>query len=158
MNRAAASPVEGHFRTLPEASTVDAFLSMSTNRVLNRQVRHFIRNGEDGSVLEVLNQIVANSHAARARRGTKVSRTPSGRLLGRRTPGIPESREGAGVDRGETRIETEEEMIVGIIAVMNRSIGTEIGGETIAGGPRGSVTGTVRGADVTGGDVMMPIG
>ena len=33
--RAAASPVEGHFQTLPEASVVEVFLSMSNNRVLN---------------------------------------------------------------------------------------------------------------------------
>ena len=37
--RAAASPVEGHFLVLPESSVVDALLSVSTNRVLNKQVR-----------------------------------------------------------------------------------------------------------------------
>ena len=51
LHSAAASPVEGHFRTLPEAPMVDAFLAMSSNRVLNRQVRDFIRNGEEGSAL-----------------------------------------------------------------------------------------------------------
>ena len=59
--RAAASPAEGHFLVLPENSVVDAFLTMSPDRVLNRQVRDFIRNGENASALEVLNQIVANS-------------------------------------------------------------------------------------------------
>ena len=58
--RAAASQVEGHFRALPENSVVDAFLAMSPDRVLNGQVRDFIRNGEDASALEVLNQIVAS--------------------------------------------------------------------------------------------------
>ena len=77
--RAAASPVEGHFKTLPDASMVDAFLGMSSDRALNRQVRDFIRNGETSSALEALNQIVANSHAGRIRRGTDVSRTPSRR-------------------------------------------------------------------------------
>ena len=74
----AASPVEGHFKTLPDASMVDAFLEMSSDRALNRQVRDFIRNGETSSALEALNQIVAN-HAGRIRRGTDVSRTPSRR-------------------------------------------------------------------------------
>ena len=130
---------------------MDAFLAMSSNRVLNRQVREFIRNGEEGSALEVLNQIVANSHAERARRGTDVSRTPSRRSV---RPGIPERREGAGINRGETKIEIEGETIFGIIVVMNRSIKTEIEGE-IAGDPRGITTGAVRGAGVTGGGVMI---
>ena len=39
--RVAASPVEGHFRTLPDASTVDAFLAMSSDRVLTKQVREY---------------------------------------------------------------------------------------------------------------------
>ena len=89
--RVAASPVEGHFRTLPDASTVDAFLAMSSNRVLTKQVREFIRHGEDGSALEVLNQLVANSHAEQARRGTDVSRTPSRRSV--RTQDTRDSRE-----------------------------------------------------------------
>ena len=79
---------------------------------------------------------------------------PPGGLLGLRTPGILESRGGAGVDREGTKIENEGETIVGIVVVMNRSIKTKIEGGTIAGGPRGIVTETVRGADVTGGDVM----
>ena len=33
---------------------VEAFFSISTNRVLNKQVRDFIRNGEDTSALEAL--------------------------------------------------------------------------------------------------------
>ena len=82
-----------------------------------------------------------------------LARPPEG-PLGLRMPGICESREGAGVDRGETKIVIEGETIVGIIAVMNRLIGTEFEGGTIAGGPKGIVTGTVRGADATGGDVM----
>ena len=87
--RVAASPVEGHFRALPDASTVDAFLAMSSNRVLTKQVRH----GEDGSALEALNQLVANSHAERARRGTDVSRTPSRRSVrAQETRGSRESR------------------------------------------------------------------
>ena len=71
--RAAASPVEGHFLVLPESSVVDA------NRVLNKQVRDFIRNGEDASALEALNQIVTNSRSGRRRRDSDVSRTPSRR-------------------------------------------------------------------------------
>ena len=104
-------------------------------------------------MLEALNQIVANSYAARACRGTEVSRTPwsvrtpeAGDSRGSRQ-GIPEDREGAGVGHGETMIVAEGEMIVGIVAAMNRSIGTKIGGETTAGDPRGIVTGTVRGVD-----------
>ena len=42
-----------------------------------------------------------------------------------------------------------------IVEMMNHSIGSEIEGEMIAGGPKGIVTGTVRGADVTGGDVTI---
>ena len=49
VERAAASPIEGRFRTLPEASVVDAFLAMSSNRELNRLVKDFIKNGEEGS-------------------------------------------------------------------------------------------------------------
>ena len=152
--RVAASPV-GRFRTLPDAS-VDAFLAMSNNRVLNRQVIEFIRNGEEGSALEVLNQIVANSHAERARRGTDVSRTPSRRSV--RTQDTRDSRESRRRryrPRRVTKIEIEGETIFGIIVVMNRSIETEIEGEMIAGDPRGIATGTVRGADVTGGGVMI---
>ena len=78
--RAAASSVEGHFLVLPESSVVDAFLTMSPNRVLNRQVRDFIRNGENASALEVLNQIVTNSRLGR-RRDSDVSRTPSRRSV-----------------------------------------------------------------------------
>ena len=54
--RSGCSLLEGHFLVLPESSVVDAFLSISTNRVLNKQVRDFIRNGEDVSALEALNQ------------------------------------------------------------------------------------------------------
>ena len=64
--RAAASPVEGHFLLLPESSVVDALLSVSTNRVVNKQVRDFIRNGEDASALEALNQIVTNSRSKKS--------------------------------------------------------------------------------------------
>ena len=89
--RAAASPVEGHFLVLPESSVVDALLSISTNRVLNRQVRDFIRNGEDASALESLNQIVTNSCPGRRRRDSDVSRTPSRRSV--RTVDTRDSRE-----------------------------------------------------------------
>ena len=151
--RVAASPVEGHFRTPPDASTVDAFLAMSSNMVLARQVRGFIRNGEEGGVgssQPACGKLPCSGHV-----GVRMSlvRPPEG-PLGLRTPGIPESREGAGIDRGETKIVIEGETIVGIIAVMNRLIGTEIEGGMIAGGPKGIVTRTVRGADATGGDVM----
>ena len=87
--RAAASPVEGNFRTLPEGLMLDAFLAMC--RVLNRQVRDFIRNGEEGLALETLSQIVANPHVERARRGTDVSRTPSRRSV--RTQDTRDSRD-----------------------------------------------------------------
>ena len=89
--RAAASPVEGHFLVLPESSVVDALLSVSTNRVLNKQVREFIRNGEDTSALEALNQIVTNSRSGRRRRESDVSRTPSRRSV--RTVDTRDSRE-----------------------------------------------------------------
>ena len=89
--RAAASPVEGHFLVLPESSVVDAFLSISTNRVLNKQVRDFIRNGENASALEALNQIVTNSRPGRRRRESDVSRTPSRRSV--RTVDTRDSRE-----------------------------------------------------------------
>ena len=89
--RAAASPVEGHFLVLPESSVVDAFLSISTNRVLNKQVRDFIRNGENASALEALNQIVTNSRPGRRCRDSDVSRTPSRRSV--RTVDARDSRE-----------------------------------------------------------------
>ena len=91
--RAAASPAEGHFLVLPESSVVDAFLTMSPDRVLNRQVRDFIRNGENASALEVLNQIVANSRLGQGRRDSDldVSRTPSRRSV--RTLDTRDSRE-----------------------------------------------------------------
>ena len=79
--RAAVSSVEGHFLVLPESSVVDAFLAMSSNRVLNRQVRDFNRNGENASALEVLNQIATNSRLGRGRRDSDVSRTPSRRSV-----------------------------------------------------------------------------
>ena len=68
-----------------------AFLTMSPDRVLNRQVRDFIRNGENASALEVLNQIVANSRLVRTRRDSDVSRTPSWRSV--RTLDTRDSRE-----------------------------------------------------------------
>ena len=89
--RTAASPVEGHFLVLPESSVVDALLSVSTNRVLNKQVRDFIRNGEDASAREALNQIVTNSRSGRRRRESDVSRTPSRRSV--RTVDTSNSRE-----------------------------------------------------------------
>ena len=85
--RAAAGPAEGCFLALPEISLVDAFLT----RVLNRQVRDFIRNGENVSVLEVLNQIVANSRIGRTRRDLEV---PLGGPLEILTPGIRENQGG----------------------------------------------------------------
>ena len=54
---------------------VNAFLTMSPDRVLNKQVRDFIRNGENASALEALNQIVTNSRLGRGRRDSDVSRT-----------------------------------------------------------------------------------
>ena len=42
-----------------------------------------------------------------------------------------------------------------IVVMMIRSVESEIEGEMIAGDPRGIVTGTVRGADATGGDVAI---
>ena len=42
-----------------------------------------------------------------------------------------------------------------IVVMMIHSIGSEIEGEMIAGDPKGIVIGTVRGADVTGGDVTI---
>ena len=42
-----------------------------------------------------------------------------------------------------------------IVVVMIRSIENVIEGEMIVGDPRGIVTGIVRGADVTGGDVTI---
>ena len=89
--RAAASPAEGHFLVSPENSVVDAFLTMSPDRVLNRQVRDLTRNGENASALEVLNQIVANSRLGRTRRDSDVSRTPSRRFV--RTLDTRDSRE-----------------------------------------------------------------
>ena len=80
---------------------------------------------------------------------------PLGGPLGPWTPGIPENREGADIDRGVTKIETEEGTMFEIVVVMIHSIESEIEGEMIAGDPRGIVTGTVRGADVTGGDVTI---
>ena len=75
--------------------------------------------------------------------------------IGHRTLGIPESREGEDIDHGGTRIEIVGETIVGIIGMMIRWNATEIDGEMIAGDPRGIATGNVRGADVTGGGVMI---
>ena len=75
--------------------------------------------------------------------------------LGLWTPGTPETQEGAGVGHGGTRIEIGGETIVGIVVMMNQMIEIGIGGETIAGDPRGIETGTVRGADVTGGGVTI---
>ena len=85
--RAAARLVE----VLPESSVVDAFLSISTNRVLNKQVRDFIRNDKNASALEAPNQIVTNSRPGRRRRDSDVSRTPSRRSV--RTADTRDSRE-----------------------------------------------------------------
>ena len=137
--RAAASLVEGHFLVLPESSVVNAFLTMSPDRVLNKQVRDFIRNGENASALEALNQIVTNSRLGR----------------GRRDSGILESREGADTVRGVTKIVTGGGTMLEIVVMMTHSIGSGIEGEMIAGDLRGIVIGTVRGADVTGGDVTI---
>ena len=153
--RAAASPVESHFLVLPESSVVDALLSISTNRVLNRQVRDFIRNGEDASALEALNQIVTNSRPG----GDVGTRTFPALLLGGPlgpwTLGIPESQEGADTVRGVTKIVTGGGKMLVIVEMVTHSIGSEIEGEMIAGDPRGIVIGTVRGADVTGEDVTI---
>ena len=86
--------------------------AFSTNRVLNKQVRGFIRNGED-------------------------------------------SRGGAGTVRGARMIATGGGTMLVIVVMMIHSIGSEIEGEMIAGDPKGIVTGTVRGAGVTGGDVTI---
>ena len=74
--------------------------------------------------------------------------------LGPWTPGIPESRGGADTVRGARMIATGGTMLV-IVVMMIHSIGSEIEGEMIAGDPKGIVIGTVRGADVTGGDVTI---
>ena len=153
--RAAVSPVEGHFLVLPESSVVEAFLSISTNRVLNKQVRDFIRNGEDTSALEALNQIVTNSRSGRRRRDRMFPVLPLGGPLGPWTPGIPESREGADTVHGARMIVTGGGTMLVIVVMMNHSIGSKIEGEMIAGGPKAIATGTVRGADVTGGDVTI---
>ena len=42
-----------------------------------------------------------------------------------------------------------------IVVMVIHSIGSENEGEMIAGDPKGIVIGTVRGADVTGGDVTI---
>ena len=69
---------------------VDAFLTMSPDRVLNKQVRDFIRNGENASALEILNQIVTNFHLGGV--GIRMfSRTPSRRSV--RTLDTRDSRE-----------------------------------------------------------------
>ena len=72
--------------------------------------------------------------------------------LGRRRPGIFRVRGGVAIDRGETKIKIEGEMIV---AAMDRSVGTETRGDTIVGGSRGIVIENVCGADVIGGDMMI---
>ena len=123
---------------------VDAFLTMSPDRVLNKQVRDFIRNGENASALEVLNQIVANSRLGRGRRDSDVSRTPSRRSV--RALDTRDSRESRR-RRYRPRLETEGGTMFKIVVVMIRSIESEIEGEMM--------TGTVRGADVTGGDVTI---
>ena len=69
--------------------------------------------------------------------------------LGPWTPGIPESREDADTVRGARM------MMLVIVEMMNHSIGSETEGEMIAGGLKGTVTGTVRGVGVTGGDVTI---
>ena len=75
--------------------------------------------------------------------------------LGPWTPGIPESREGADTVHGAKMIVTGGGTMLVIVEMMNHSIGSEIEGEMIAGGPRGIVIGTVRGAGATGGDVTI---
>ena len=90
--------VEGHFRTLPETPMVDAFLAMSSNRVLNRQVR----DGEEGSALEALKQTVANSQSGHV--GVRMSPArPLEGSLGLTTPGILESRRRCRPRRDEDR-------------------------------------------------------
>ena len=113
-------------------------MSVSTNRVLNKQVRDFIRNGEDASALEALN-----------RGGGVGNRTFPALLLGGPlgpwTPGIPESREGADTVRGARMIATGGGTMLVIVVMMIHSIGSENEGEMIAGDPKGIVIGTVRG-------------
>ena len=75
--------------------------------------------------------------------------------LGPWTPGIPESREDADTVRGARMIVTGGGTMLVIVEMMNHSIGSETEGEMIAGGPKGTVTGTVRGVGVTGGDVTI---
>ena len=75
--------------------------------------------------------------------------------LGPWTPGIPESRGGADTVRGARMIETGGGTMLVIVVMMIHSIGSEIEGEMIAGDPKGIEIGTVRGADVTGGDVTI---
>ena len=136
---------------LPESSVVNAFLTMSPDRVLNKQVRDFIRNGENASALEALNQIVTNSPRERA----SGSRTPSRRSF--RTLDTRDSRE----SRRRRYRPRRDEIVAGggtmleIVAMVTHSIGSGIEGEMIAGDARGIVIGTVRGAGVTGGDVTI---
>ena len=75
--------------------------------------------------------------------------------LGPWTPGIPESRGGAGTVRGARMIATGGGTMLVIVVMMIHLIGSEIEGEMIAGDPKGIVTGTVRWAGVTGGDVTI---
>ena len=75
--------------------------------------------------------------------------------LGPWIPGIPEGRGDADTALGARMIVTGGGTMLVIVGMMNLSSGSEIEGEMIAGDPKGIVTGTVRGADVTGGDVTI---
>ena len=132
--RTAMSPVEGDFRTLPEGPILDAFLAMSSDWVLNRQVRDFIKNGEEGRW-----KLSTRSWRTLTWSGPVGGLLSPARLLGGPlglwTLGILESRGGADIDRGVMKIEIEEGTMFGIVVVMIRSIENEIEGEMIAGDP-----------------------
>ena len=91
--------------------------------MLNKQVRDFIRNGENASALEALNQIVTNSRLGRGRRVLLL-----GGPLGLWTPGSPENREGADTVRGVTKIVTGGGTMLEIVVMMTHSTGSEIEG------------------------------
>ena len=129
--RVGASPVEGHFATLPDATMVEAQRWKSSIKSWQTPV-------QDGNVGERMFP----------------ERLPGG-PLGLWAAGTPETQEGAGIGHEGTKIEIGGETIVGIVVMMNRMIEVGIGGETIAGDARGIETGTVRGADVTGGGVTI---
>ena len=107
VERAAASPIEGHVRTLPEASVVDAFLAMSSNREFNRQVRE----DRNARRLGVGGSRSWRTPMQRVLVGVPVR--PPGGPLGRRRHGIPED---VGVARcGETAAGDPRGIVTGTV-------------------------------------------